>query len=157
MAISDSSIGSSFPNAAQRELVRPQHHTARRKPIKVIALERKAQAERRMMKNAEYTNKLNDIKRNIWSHAIQLASQFPKHNTMYHYQKIMSHSRYHTKKRKISRWHAFMSKETKQSNAGKQTYVNLSTRLNNEKSYWMELISRKPRMYRATPQSSGMP
>lgn len=90
----------------------------RRSKAPVTPALKKALAERRKERQAEYASALGDARSAVEKQATQLRETFGGHTTEYYTQEIMQRGRLERGRRKPSRWNAFLRQELKARNSG---------------------------------------
>ena len=71
---------------------------------------------------------LEDARNGVWEAAKQMHAEFQAHSSEYYYRLIMQASRITSKKRRTSRWNAYLSKELQRRNAGAFSTIFIATR-----------------------------
>ncbi|OBZ76475.1 hypothetical protein A0H81_02991 [Grifola frondosa] len=118
----------------------PWRYRTKRKTISRTPVEKALLKEKRLSHREAYKKALIAANEVIWQEARQLREQFGSHTVEYYYRELMQHSRLKKKSHTITRWNAFLRKESQRINRGMFS----STSLVLELSYLIFVCSEIP-------------
>lgn len=94
------------------------HKCTQRARAPITPALRRALAQRREEHRAEYALALNGAQASVHEHAARLREAFGGHSVEYYTQEILQRGRLERKRRKPSRWNAFLRQQINARNAG---------------------------------------